>query len=477
MTRRGAAALAGAAALVTIVSLTFACSAFAAAAAAAPEIATLAADSLGPPDFNAVALDSAQADSALAALTPPPDYVAEVRAGFTAENRAYQQTRVALAFLEPLYALLVGVVVLFSGLAARIRDIAHAMGRRRYVRVLVFLAIYTVLGFVLAYPFEWYRGFALEHQYGLSNQSLGEWLTDQLKSLAFSVAALGLVPIVAAAYAAIEKSPRRWWLWLGAGTLPVVTAATLLQPLLFEPAFNQFRPLPDSQLRDRILDLAGRAGVPSRNVLEADKSRQTDRYNAYVSGFGASQRIVLWDTMLKGMREDEILYVMGHEMGHYRLGHIWKGILFASALSFAFFLLLFLIVRGLVRRFGERWGFASVHDEASIPLLALVVSLLTFAAQPIANARSRQVEHEADAFGLEVTRMNDAAARALIKLGSQNRSNPEPSLLVRTFLYSHPPLVERVRFASEYRPWERGEPNRYFHGRPLESGANAAADR
>lgn len=416
-------------------------------------------------DFDAVALDTTQVDSALAAIAPP-DYVARVRTNYTPDNRSYQATRVALAFLEPFYALLVGVVVLFSGLAARIRDIAHGMGRSLYVRVLVYLAIYTTLGFVLAYPLEWYRGFALEHQYGLSRQGFGGWLSDQFKSLAFSIAAFGLIPLVALAYWQIQKSPRRWWLWLAAGTLPVITAGTLLQPLVFEPAFNRFRPLQDPVLSGKILDLADRAGIPSRKVLEADKSRQTTRYNAYVSGFGASQRIVLWDTMLKGLREDEILYVMGHEMGHYRLGHIWKGILLTSIGALGFFFLLYAIARWSVARFGERWGFTELHDVASIPLLALLVSLLSFAAMPLVNARSRQVERESDAFGLEVTRTNDAAARALMKLGSQNRSNPEPSWLVRAFLYSHPPLAERVKFVTEYRPWERGEPNRYFRERP-----------
>ena len=427
-------------------------------------------DSTGDIDYDAVAIDSSQVDSVLAAASPP-DYVAEVRANYTDENRGYQGTRVALAFLEPFYALMVGVVVLFSGLAARIRDVAHAMGRTRYVRVLVYVTLYCALAFLFAYPLEWYRGFALEHQYGLSHQGYGAWLSDQLKGLAFSIATLGLLPILSLAFRTMEKSPRRWWLWLTAATLPIAIAATLLQPIVFEPAFNKFRPLQDAALRTRILDLAGRAGISSRNVLEADKSRQTNRYNAYVSGFGASQRIVLWDTMLRGMKEDEILYVMGHEMGHYRLGHIWKGILVASVMSIAFFFLLFVLSRAAIRRFGDRWGFHEVHDVAAIPLLTLIAALLSFAAQPLSHARSRQVEHEADAFGLEVTRMNDAGARALIKLGSQNRSNPEPSPIVKAFLYSHPPLVERVRFATEYRPWERGVPNRYFHGQPLTPGA------
>lgn len=425
-----------------------------------------AADSLEV-DYDAVALDSTEVDSALAALRAPPDRVAEIRAGYTAQDRAYQNTRVALAFLEPFYALLVGVFVLFSGLAARIRDIARGMGRRLYVQVLVYLAIYAALGFVVAFPFEWYRGWALDRQYGLTGQSLGGWLGDQVKTLGFSIAALGLVPVVALAYAAIRRSPRRWWLWLGAGTLPVIAAAALLQPLVFEPAFNRFQPLRDAALRARIVDLAERAGIPGRRVLEADKSRQTTRFNAYVSGFGASQRIVLWDTMLEGMEPDEILFVMGHEMGHDRLAHIGQGILWAGLAAFAFFGMLQLLAGAAIRRFGDRWGFHEPGDVASLPLLALLIALLGFATLPVVQARSRQVEHEADVYGLEVTRLNDAAARAFIALAEQNRSDPEPAPLVKAFLHSHPPLVERVRFAESYRPWDAGRPNRYFRGRPL----------
>jgi Zn-dependent protease with chaperone function len=414
---------------------------------------------------DSAARDSAQAVAdSLAALPPaPPDYVAEVRARFTPENRTYQRTQTALAFLEPFYGLLAGIVVLFSGLSARMRDIAHALGTRRYVRVLVYLALYSAVGFVIALPLEWYRGFALEHQYHLSTETLGSWMLDQLKSLAFSIGTLGLIPLLALAYGAMEKWPRAWWLWLAGGLIPVTLAATLLQPLVFEPAFNKFTPLRDPVLKARILSLAERAGIPSRRVFEVDKSKQTNKVNAYVSGFGASQRIVLWDTTLERMKPDEILFVMGHEMGHYRLGHIWKSVAISGVAGFAFCFALFLVVTRATRRFGPRWGFDVVHDVASMPLLAVSVSLLSFVASPAINAFSREIEHEADGFGLEVTRDNDAAARAFIVLGSENRSDPEPSAIVTWFLYSHPPLIERVRFATEYRPWERGEPNRWFH--------------
>ncbi len=411
--------------------------------------------------------DSATADSIAVALSARPrDYLAEVRAGFTRQNRAYSETRTVLAFFTPFYNLIIALVILFSGLAAAMRNVAHGFGTKLYVRVLVFLTLYTVVDFVLGFPLACYRGYALEHHYGLSNQTLGAWLGEQGKDAVVNVAVFGVVPILWLAWRALARWPRRWWLPIAAGTLPLIVAGTLLQPLVIDPLYNTFTPLRDQHLKERILDLAARAEIPGRNVYEVNKSAQTVKYNAYVSGFGPSQRIVLWDTMLEGMEQDEILFVMGHEMGHYRLGHIWKGIGMYSILSFLFFFVVSRLAGWAVAKFGPLWGFTDLGDVAAMPLLAAVMSLVAVAAQPAINGFSRAIEHEADVFAVEVTRDNDAGARAYLKLGSQNRSNPEPSRFVKLFLYTHPPLIERIRFTLEYRPWEEGESNLYFTGRP-----------
>jgi Zn-dependent protease with chaperone function len=441
--------------LVTLVSAVLAAiaptSAFAQAADSVPHLA--AADS-------AHAYDSAT--GAVSASAPTRDYLAEVRANFTPENRAYAARRTMLGFLEPLWAIAVGLVILFSGFSARMRDIAHGFGHRRYVRILVFFTLYTILGFVLTFPIAWYGGFALEHQFGLSNQSLSTWLADELKGQAISIVFLGVIPLLLLVYRAIEKSPRRWWLWLALGTLPVIVFSELIQPVVVDPIFNKFTPLQDQHLKGEILALAAKADIPARNVYQVDKSAQTKKINAYVNGFGASQRIVIWDTTLKAMKEDEILFVMGHEIGHYKLGHVWKGIVLISLLSVALFYASYRIMRWSVRRFGSRWGFTDLHDVASLPLLAVTLTIVSFIAQPLINLRTRTTEHEADLYALELTHSNDAGARAFIKLGAQNKSNPEPGPLLKVFQYTHPPLIERIKTAQEYRPWEQGKPNKYF---------------
>ena len=389
-------------------------------------------------------------------------YVSEIRSGFTEENKRYSTTRVMLGWIVTLYGIVVSLILLFTRVSARIRDFAYARSKGRYGRALIYFVLYTVLTTVIGFPLAWYSGFALEHQYQLSNQTFGSWFGDELKGLAVGLVFFGVIPIVMLAYLAIERSPRRWWMWLALGSVPLIIFAVLIQPIAIDPLFNKFTPLKDQQLKAEILDLAAKAGIPSRNVYQVDKSAQTKKYNAYVNGFGASQRIVLWDTTLQGMSKDEILFVMGHEMGHYRLGHIWKGIGFFCALSVGLFFLSGMLMDWAVRRFGPRWGFTELHDLASIPLFAIALSLVGLIAQPLANAYSRTIEHEADTFGLEVTHSNDAGARAFIKLGNQNKSNPEPAKVLEWMEYSHPPLIDRVRYAIRYRPWEEGKPNQKF---------------
>jgi STE24 endopeptidase len=389
-------------------------------------------------------------------------YVAQIRADYTAENRAYATTRAVLGFIEPLYAIAVGLLLLFSGISARVRDVAAAWATGRYGRILIFFVLYSLIAYALSFPLTWYHDYAVEHRFHFSNQTWMQWLGDEGKGLAIAIVSFGFTGLVALAYLGIEKSPRRWWMWLALGTLPVVVFATLIEPLVFDPLFNKFTPLRDQALRSEIVALAEKAGIPGRKVYQVDKSTQTKKYNAYVNGFGASQRIVLWDTILKGMKRDEILFVMGHEMGHYRLGHIWKGIVCFSLLSVGLFYFSWWIMNWAVRRFGKRWGFHALHDPASMPLLATTLTLASLIAQPLVNVYGRATEHEADQFGLEVTRLNDAAARSFIKLGSQNKSDPEPPQLVKWFHYDHPPLVERVRYAIEYQPWAYGQPLRFF---------------
>jgi Zn-dependent protease with chaperone function len=412
---------------------------------------------------GATTAQSAAGDTITTETAQARDYLAEVRADFSDEDRAYRNIRTPLTVLEPFFAIAVGLLILFTGLAARMRDIAQRVTRFRYVHVFVFVVLYTLVVFVISFPLAYYSGFALEHQFDLSTESFGAWLADEVKGVGVGIFFFGVVPLVWLAYAAIRKS-RRWWLWLAFGSIPVSIIGVLIQPLVIDPLFNKFEPMRDQALKQQVLALAEKADIPGRNVFQVDKSTETKTLNAYVSGFGASQRIVFWDTILDAMSDDELLFVTGHEMGHYVLGHIWKWMAFLSVLGFALFFFAGKLMEWSVARFGGRWGFTELHDIASLPLLVLAFGAVSLVAQPLVNAWSRTLEHEADVFALEVTHDNDAGARAFLVLGSQNRSNPDPSQLEVLWLRTHPPLAERVKFMLEYRPWEEGKPNKVWKG-------------
>lgn len=435
------------------------CAAGVARAAVPADTATTAAPA--ETTTTTTAPDTVRADTLAAAAPATRDYLAELRDDFTAQDRAYVRLKTLMRILRPLTGILVCGLLLFSGAAAAMRDVAHGLGHRLYPRLLVFLVLFTAVAALIELPLEWYDGYVLEHRFGLSTQTFGAWLGDQGKTALVNVVVFGVIPILALVYVAFRRWPRRWWFALSIGSLPLLLAGTLLQPLVIDPLFNKFTPLRDRRLAADILALAGRAGIPARNVYEVDRSAQTRKLNAYVSGFGASQRIVIWDTTLDAMRDDEILFVTAHEMGHYRLGHVWKGVLFTAAFGVV---LLFVAQRACdaaLRRFGGRWGVRGMDDVASLPLLIGTVSLLAFLSQPVVNAYSRAIESQTDVYGLEMTRDNDAAARAFLTLARSNRSDPDPPPLVKWVLFSHPPAIERVRLALTYRPWSEGLPNRY----------------
>jgi Zn-dependent protease with chaperone function len=235
----------------------------------------------------------------------------------------------------------------------------------------------------------------------------------------------------------------------------------LVSPIWIEPLFNRFGPMRDSALEQRILALAGRASVPADRVFEVAKSVDTKRVNAYVTGLAGTHRIVLWDTLVDRLDDDEVLFVMGHEMGHYALGHVTIGILLLSAMVLAGLWGVHRTAGALFRRYGGRLGFSTLADAASIPLLAMLLNVFGLLVQPAALAWSRYQEREADRFALELTRDNPACGSAFVKLQTENLSNPRPGPLYVLLRASHPPIAARVEMCNGYRPWAAGEPLRY----------------
>jgi len=376
-----------------------------------------------------------------------------------AKTLAYYRGGNALWVVGTLLGLAIPWLVLVTGLSARMRSEALLLRKRWTGVVALYVGMYSLLSWLVERPLAWYAGFVRPHAYGLSNQSLGKWLTDSLIDLGVSTG-LGIA-LALMLYAWIRRSPRRWWLGVTACLVPFLFVVFFVHPLWIAPLYNDFGPMQDAALEEKILALAERSGIEGGSVFEVAKSVDTKTVNAYVTGFLASKRIVLWDTLLARLDEPEVLFVMGHEMGHYVLNHVVQGILLSTLLAGVGLFVIHRVAPLLIARHRERFGVEKLSDVASLPLLLLLLQLGSLVAMPAALAVSRHMEHEADRFGLELMQNPRAAALAFVKLQQQNLSHPRPGPLFVWWRASHPTLGDRIDFANSYRPWETGAPLHY----------------
>lgn len=372
---------------------------------------------------------------------------------------SYYRSGNVLWVVDLIWGILIPCLFLFTGFSARIRDWARKLGRKWFFIIGVDVVIFMLINFILDLPLSYYEEYVREHAYGLSNQTFAKWCGDSLKNLMVGI--IFGVLFLWVPYLLLKKSPRRWWLYTSLLSVPFLFFVMLISPIWIDPLFNQFGPMKNKSLESEILALAKRAGIEGSRVYEVNKSVDTATVDAYVTGFLGTKRIVLWDTILAKLNEKEILVVMGHEMGHYVLHHVIKGI------AFSFFLILFTLylayrlANGLTDKYKARFGFDSFADIASLPLLVLLVAMFSFLISPLELAYSRYQEHEADRFGLEITRDNHDAATAFIKLQVENLAVPRPGWFYKLWRSSHPPIGERIDFCNEYKPWKTGQPVKY----------------
>jgi len=363
---------------------------------------------------------------------------------------AYHRSGNVIWAVEHLVGLALPAAILLLGISARLRAIAAVLGHGRfYPTLVIYLGLLSALMFVIQLPLSYYVGYAREHAYGLSSQRLGKWVADELKGLAVGVV-LGAV-VLWVPYLLLRASPEHWWLWTGALALPFFALVLLIAPVFIAPLFNKFGPMHDKTLEAEVLAVAAAAGVEGARVFEVEKSVDTKKVNAYVTGVGNTKRIVLWDTLLARLTPRQTRFVVGHELGHYVLGHVRLNILVSSALTVAGLWGVHLTADLALGRFGAQFGFDRISDVASMPLLMLLLSLFSTAITPAMLALSRHHERAADRFGLDLTRDNHAAATAFVALQEQNLAVPRPGRLYKIFRASHPPIGERVDFINSYR--------------------------
>jgi Zn-dependent protease with chaperone function len=397
---------------------------------------------------GAIATAAPRSDAGTRRNEPLKDEATAITPRVTPAMVRYSYTRYVLYFVGVAVDMAILLLFLHTGASGRLRNAAARRTSHPIAGTVLF-----VTGFMLAYsllslPLTFYRGWWLPHQYGLSDQSLAAWLWDRIKGAGISLV-IG-VPLITAAYAMIRRQPRRWWFSFWLLSIPVTLFLVLIAPVLLDPVFHNYEPLRNQALRDEILGLAARAGIEGGRVYQVDMSRETKTLNAYVTGLGATKRIVLWDTTLEKLRPDEILFIMGHEMAHYVYNHIYWGV----GISLGGLLILFALVDRLTRAALERWGPAwdirELGDVASLPALLAVLALLQFLGSPLESAVSRTMEEQADRFGLQITGNGHAAARAFVKLSEDNLSLPSPPPLIRFWLGTHPTLAERIDTSLEW---------------------------
>ena len=385
-----------------------------------------------------------------------------------AEAIAYRHRTYWLYAVTTVYAAVLLFLFLRLRVAPRLRNWVESISSRRFLQLLLFSPPLILLFVVLLSPTDVY-GQWLSLKYGLSVQHWGSWLWDWTQAQILT-ALFGTV-LVGVLFAALRRSPRRWWFYFWAAAIPIAFFAIFLQPLLIDPLFYDFEPLEKNQPAlvatiDQLLTHAG-LPIPHDHIFLMKASAKTNVLEAYVTGLGASKRLVLWDTIIAAERGPVILHTLGHEMGHYMLHHEWLGF----AVFVPVFLGLFFAMHHLLQWSLSRWGPALeirvAHDWAALPLLSLIIFVLTFLLTPVFNGFSRWQEHEADRYGLEVIHgitpnPGEVASQAFQLEGEANLADPDPPEFVRLLLFDHPPTNDRIIFCRTYNPWAPGQKPKYI---------------
>lgn len=401
-------------------------------------------------------------DGAALAATFDPEaatdaYLASIPAEDRAASDAYFEGGYWLILWNFIYGLVVAWILLKSPLSRRMRDFAEKRSKRKFLQTALYAAQYTLVTFVLGFPILVYQGFIREHQYDLANQTFGPWFTEQLIWLGLSLVVFSIG--IAVVYAVIRKSPTRWWLWGGAVSVAGFAFIMFIGPVFISPLFNDYTPMEESALKSEIISMARANGVPADNVYVVDQSRQTDRISANVQGMFGTLRISLNDNLLEGGTTGEIKSVMGHELGHYVLGHgasllIQLGLLLVVGFAF--------VAWGFDRaraRWGADWGIRDIADPAGMPLLFAILSVYYFLATPVTNSVIRINEAEADIFGLNAAAEPDGFATIALKLGKYRKLDPGP--WEEIIFFDHPSGRSRISMSMNWKaenlPEEAGE--------------------
>lgn len=374
-------------------------------------------------------------------------YIDTLQGADLEKSNSYFEGGYWLILWGALVGILVDFLILQSRLSARFRDWAERVTSRKWLQPGLYTFPYVIAGFLITLPWTIYTAFFREQQYGLMSQDFGSWFGEQVIGLAISLVIFPL--LIMAIFAVIRRAPKTWWLW-GTGVITIfLFIGMMLGPVFISPLFNDYNDMEAGPMRDKIVAMAAEYDIPAENIYVFDQSKQHKRISANVSGLGPTIRISLNDNLLERTDPEEVAAVMGHELGHYVLGHTWRSI-FILALIMA--VGLFITARfapRLIERHGEKWGVRSISDPAAIPVFSIILILYFLAATPAFNTLIRVNESDADQFGLDTAKEPDGFAKVAMRLSEYRKIEPGP--VEEMLFFDHPSGATRVRMSMQWK--------------------------
>lgn len=363
------------------------------------------------------------------------------------KSNAYFEGGYWLLLWGTLVAVIADGVFLRFRWSAKIRDFADRLTSKQWLQPAVYVIPYVLISSVITFPWMVYTQYFREKEFGLMNLGFADWFVEQLIGLAIGVVMAAVFVMIF--FAVIRRFPKSWWV-LGTVVMSVFMLVVItIAPVFIAPLFNDYKEMEGGDLRDQIVAMAVEKNVPADNIYVFDQSKQHDRISANVSGFANTMRISLNDNLLLRSTPAEVKSVMGHELGHYVLGHVWRLVIVFSLIFGVGFFILAKLIPNLIDKHGDRWGIKSISDPAVIPLFGIIFSVYFLLMTPVTNSLIRINEIEADAFGLESAKEPDGFASIAMKLSEYRKIEPGP--LEEILFFDHPSGATRVRMAMEWK--------------------------
>lgn len=359
----------------------------------------------------------------------------------------YSKIRNFLFFISTPIEWLFYLLILLFGLSKAFKRWSEQSAKYRILQQAIYLLWLSVAAFIATTPLS-YVSYSLSKKYNISTQSFSSWMKDEIIDFWVNFGTMFIIVIVL--YWLMRKFERKWWLFAWLISIPFTLFMMFLQPVVIDPLYNEFYPLKNKELEAKILEMANTAGIPAEHVFEVNMAEKTNALNAYVTGIGSNSRIVLWDTTLNRLTDDQILFIMAHEMAHYVEKHLYFGIAGYLIFSLLGLYIIARLMRVIVGKWGDALKISAINDIQSLPLFLLLLSMLMYVSSPFSNTISRYEEMRADRYAIEMTQNSEAAIGTFQELTKAGLSQVNPPLLVKIFRYGHPTMLERITRIEEY---------------------------